>query len=627
MDQRPAHPISWRRRALTAAALLLGLTSLAGLTSQQTAYAASDPKDRSLFLTSFDGTQLYTHFFPADGLTAGHRAPTILLAHGFGEAAPSTRDAARLAGMATVGKVLHAGYNVVTWDARGHGSSGGMAMVDSPDYELRDVEMLIDWIAKQPEVQLDGPGDPRMGMNGASYGGIIQYLVASHDHRVDAIAPGYTAYSLTDTTLREHGKVKDAWILALTGIALTNIPPGLQSPLGPQLHLLDPDALTNLTEMVATDQASAANRAYLDYRSPSTYLNRVNVPTLVIGGTSDGLFPLVNAVRDFRSLKSRHVPVKLDWNCEGHSQCPGSAGPLVDHFDKTVIAWFDRWVKRDRSVKTGAPFHWIADNEASYRSAGTFPPAVSRRLVGVGSGTLPVAPVSTTTGPGFVFIGAQPAVGALEVPIPAPSGPSDVVGFPHLTLTYTGTALPARTWLYGQILDNVTGRVVGVQVTPIPVNLDGAQHTVSIDLNPIATRATSASRYTLQLMAGSVIFGDQRSTGAVTVDKAQISLPVINPRVGPRLSVSSPKVAGRTVAVRLRAVSEPYRGVGVVLQRRASDGSWRTLARTGSFAVGLAGRTAYLMTDRALTGGRYRVVVHGEDAYGRTATTRVGFSR
>jgi len=622
---RPPTPSAWRRPALAAATAVL---TLLGLAVAQTpgARAATQPHDRSLFVTSFDGTRLYTHFFPAEGLTAGHRAPTILLAHGFGEAAPATRDAARLAGMATVGRVLKAGYNVVTWDARGHGSSEGTAMLDSPAFEMRDVQTLIGWIAKQPEVQLDAPGDPRMGMNGASYGGIIQYLVAAHDRRVDAITPGYTAYSLRTTTLQEHGKVKEAWIEALTAIAGENAPNGLRSPLGPQLHLLDPEAITTMAEMVATGAPSASGRAYLDFRSPSSYLDRIHVPTLIIGGTSDGLFPLVNAVRDFRALKGR-VPVQLEWNCEGHSLCPGSAGPLVSHYDATVIRWFDRWVKRDRSVNTGAPFHWIADNEASYRSGAAFPPAVRTRLVGTGSGTLAVNPTSETSSTGFVFIGAQPAtVVALEVPIPGPSGPADVVGFPQLTLRYTGTAQPARTWLYGQILDTVTGRVVGVQVTPVPVTLDGQPHTVSIDLNPIATRATSASRYRLQLMAGSAIFGVQRSTGVVTVDQARIALPVIDPSVGPRLYVGRPSVSGRTVAVWLRAFVEGYHGVRVALQR-ATDGSWRTLDRTGPVAVRRTGRTAYLTTDRALRPGHYRVVVTAADAYGRTTTQRRGFWR
>jgi ABC-2 type transport system ATP-binding protein len=62
-------------------------------------------------------------------------------------------------------------------------------MVDSPDFEGRDVQALIDFVARQPEARLDGPGDPRIGMSGPSYGGGIQIVTAAIDGRVDAITP------------------------------------------------------------------------------------------------------------------------------------------------------------------------------------------------------------------------------------------------------------------------------------------------------------------------------------------------------------------------------------------------------------------------------------------------------
>ena len=87
--------------------------------------------------------------------------------------------------------LLDAGYNVLTWDPRGFGRSGGEAEVDSPAYEARDVSTLIDWVATRPGVQLDAPGDPRMGMVGGSYGGGIQLVTAATDCRVDAIVPDH----------------------------------------------------------------------------------------------------------------------------------------------------------------------------------------------------------------------------------------------------------------------------------------------------------------------------------------------------------------------------------------------------------------------------------------------------
>lgn len=49
-----------------------------------------------------------------------------------------------------------------------------------------------------------------------------------------------------------------------------------------------------------------------------------------------------------------------------------------------------------------------------------------------------------------------------------------------------GFALPSSTFLYAQVVDIVARRVVGLQVTPIPVVLDGVTRTVTrkLELGP-----------------------------------------------------------------------------------------------------------------------------------------------
>jgi ABC-2 type transport system ATP-binding protein len=88
-----------------------------------------------------------------------------------------------------VGTLNDAGYNVLTWDPRGFGKSTGTVTVNDPDHEGRDVQVLLDWVAGQPEVRLDADGDPRAGMVGASYGGAIQLTVAGIGCLVDASFP------------------------------------------------------------------------------------------------------------------------------------------------------------------------------------------------------------------------------------------------------------------------------------------------------------------------------------------------------------------------------------------------------------------------------------------------------
>ena len=119
----------------------------------------------------------------------GHgRVPAILLAHGFGETKEAVRPEAE--------QLARAGFAVLTWSARGFGRSTGQVALDAPDYEVTDVGQLVSWLARQPRVRLDGPGDPRVGITGASYGGALALLAAAYDHRIDAAVPQTTWYNL-----------------------------------------------------------------------------------------------------------------------------------------------------------------------------------------------------------------------------------------------------------------------------------------------------------------------------------------------------------------------------------------------------------------------------------------------
>ncbi|WP_253258347.1 alpha/beta fold hydrolase [Pseudonocardia sp. N23] len=117
-------------------------------------------------------------------LPARTPAPAVLVAHGFGGSKASVDADAR--------DLAARGYVALAWSARGFGTSGGQIALDSPDYEVADARSLVDWLAQRPEVQLDGPGDPRVGVTGGSYGGALSLMLAGYDKRVDALAPVIT---------------------------------------------------------------------------------------------------------------------------------------------------------------------------------------------------------------------------------------------------------------------------------------------------------------------------------------------------------------------------------------------------------------------------------------------------
>ncbi len=160
-------------------------------------------------VSSFDGTKIRAHWFPVHpGST--QRSPTVLMGPGWSLAGDTDTHGPGVLGEIPINALWAAGYNVLTWDPRGFGQSGGLAEVDSPDYEARDVSALIDWVATRPGVELDAPGDPRIGMVGGSYGGGIQLVAAATDCRIDAIVPTIAWHSLV-TSLDKAGTFKAGW--------------------------------------------------------------------------------------------------------------------------------------------------------------------------------------------------------------------------------------------------------------------------------------------------------------------------------------------------------------------------------------------------------------------------------
>ncbi|MER6109781.1 alpha/beta fold hydrolase [Streptomyces hirsutus] len=324
-------PTSWRPRRTVAAAAAAIVLAGAGT---WTAVASDDPApavDRAdRVMTVADGSdevRIDTSYFTAG--PAGRR-PAVLLGHGFGGSKNDVRQQAE--------ELAREGYAVLTWSARSFGKSTGRIGLNDPDGEVADVSRLIDWLAEQPEVELDKDGDPRLGMAGASYGGAIALLTAGHDDRVDAIAPAITYFDLAEA-LFPNGVFKKLW----AGIFVNS---------GGGCEKFEP-ALCRMYERVAesgTPDAEAV--ALLKERSPSAVADRIDVPTLLMQGQSDSLFPLGHADAAAKAIRANGAPVDVDWIAGGHD----GGEPEADRVRARTRAWFDRYLKGDKGADTGPAF-------------------------------------------------------------------------------------------------------------------------------------------------------------------------------------------------------------------------------------------------------------------------------
>ncbi len=519
-------------------------TAKAGATTSTTAKAAADGtcdqgpsiedlqatpvagSDFAWTVTSFDGTDIRANWFPLDGASKAKPAPTLLMGPGWSMSGDTSQDGAAIFGALSISSMHDQGYNVLTWDPRGFGSSTGKATVDSKDHEGRDVQALLDFVAQQPEAELDRTADPRAGMVGFSYGGGIQFVTAAIDCRVDALVPGIAWHSL-ETSLFKNRTVKQGWSTLLTSSASS--------------ASLDPHIMSAYESGTATGALSEEDEQWFRDRGPGDELvGKVRVPTLILQGTVDTLFTLDEAITNLRILQGNDVPAAMLWFCGGHGTCltdPGD-GERVAH---AQFDWLARYLKGDDSAPkvptfetldqagtawTGDDYPWKADDHLETSDATEQTMALDAAAT-AGPLTDGVDP-SDPLGGAVAGITPAKATGGIDLPLEDAVDDALVVGAPKLTLQYHGTTPDGErpTRIFAQLVDDDLGVVVGNQITPIEVTLDGKTHTVEVDLEVIAQLVRPGHGLTLQLVPATVAYATPRLGGSITVERIGVDLPV-----------------------------------------------------------------------------------------------------
>lgn len=624
-------PAGFRRRiaarlaSVAAGIVVLAMPAAAGAAASVTEATVTGPGATPIALSYFRGAG------PAP-------RPTVLVGHGFGGTRDRNPDSPSNDGVGGIGlaPLLRAGYNVLTWDARGFGESGGTISIDGPATEGRDVSALIDWVARRPDALQDAKGDPRVGMAGGSYGGAIQWVAAARDRRLDALAPSISWNSLA-TALFPAGDVKLSWAGVLYRSAVPGVPATVPDdraalPAG----RLDPHVVNAYYTGNRQGTISPEDAAWFASRGPGATIARVRAPALITQGTSDTLFGLDQAVVNERALAAARVPVKMLWFCGGHRACAGPTGP-PHYLERATLAWFGRYLRRDRVSDTGAGFGWLDDAGRQWRTAPSYPPPAGRPITASGAGTFALASADSRD---FPSTGTTVPAAGLSIAIPPPARATQVVGAPRLTMTYTATGTGAPSFGYAQLVDRATGRVAGQQAAPVPIVLDGAPHTVAVSLPTVALALSPASRYDLVLSSLSEVFQRQRADATVTVSTATVTLPTVDAPATARalrtgrssadpsatLPVTISRYAVRGIAggpstgngvrVRARGIVRSL-GVDVRTQTGSPRGAGRLVTRAPEPADLLRGQSADLPGGLGIRPGPLTVTVTGVAADGR----------
>jgi ABC-2 type transport system ATP-binding protein len=262
-----------------------------------------------------------TVYFPA----TTKPAPAVLLAHGFGGSKRDLDAQAR--------SLAQHGYVVLAYTARGFGRSGGLIHLDAPAYEVADASTLISYLATLPEVIKDGPGDPRLGVAGSSYGGALALLLGGADRRVDAIGADITWNDLSQALFPnaaggQPGVFKKLWAGELFASAAGR---GRGA-----CGRFAPDLCAAYQQAAARGEPDASITSLLAQSSPARVLRRITAPTLLSQGEQDSLFPLGQADANAKGIAANGTPVKVIWRSGGHDG-ENATSDLVTNLEK----WFD----------------------------------------------------------------------------------------------------------------------------------------------------------------------------------------------------------------------------------------------------------------------------------------------
>jgi predicted acyl esterase len=270
---------------------------------------ASAYTQQELSLRMNDGVDLAATLYEPSAAPppAGH--PAIVLFHSLGG---KRQDLAFLA------QAFAGSFAVLTFDARGHGESGGLVSIDGPR-EMTDVKAVFNWLAARPEINRN-----RIGAWGISLGGgaVLRSLVEGVPW-----AAAETVETWTDlySALAPQRLTKSGAVFQF----LNSVP---QARLDPSVLAIRDDALasTNL----------GAVRAWADARSSRSQLGKVKTPVFMFQGRRDFAFDIAQARAGYRLLKG---PKRLYVGDFGHA--PSTfPGPDIAQVASLSLKWFTRYL-------------------------------------------------------------------------------------------------------------------------------------------------------------------------------------------------------------------------------------------------------------------------------------------
>jgi predicted acyl esterase len=319
------------------------LAALAGALALVVGDAAGSPVARQdLTIPMDDGVSIAATLYVPDSAPPVGGWPAIVFLHGL--SGNRQQMNALVEGYGFTG----GSYAILTFDARGHGQSGGLVGIDGPR-EVTDIRAIHDWLAARPEIS-----ETTIGAWGISYGGggVFNSLAAGVPWTAVVTVETWTdLYS----ALMPQGLVKSGLVAGLAG----SIPPERRDP------------TLNAVQEAAFAGNAVAVKPWAAERSSLSKLGSVTTPVFMAQGRRDFLFGIDQGTRAFQLLKG---PKTLYVGLHGHAP---STFPAADtgFLMTKVRSWFDCFL-RGTGCETGQTSVFVASEKFSGQvpRRGTLPP-------------------------------------------------------------------------------------------------------------------------------------------------------------------------------------------------------------------------------------------------------------
>ena len=374
---------------------------VAALESDETAFERDERR-----IEPFDGTELAATFYEPS--TDGPH-PAILTTHGWGG---NKSDPQPLAEVYASNGFVALGYTSRGFGQGENADPSGGEVHSTSELERQDASALIDYLAQQNAVMTDGENNPRIGMDGTSYGGGIQMRTASVDDRLDSIVPRATWNNLAQA-LAPNGIIKSGWIEALE--------------YGAQTGDISEENTATTSGVLECGRMTEADREYYRQRSPVSYDAIEDTPALVIPELTDQLFPINQGVRNFGKLLSDGSTTTLVLGQDGthvlgraDSYPPGSETSR-EFVGQLALQWQEARLKNgDIDVSL---LHYYDEQADEFMAADEYPPHPERST-------------TRTLAETVELDGADGNVAGVDIEI---TEPTEVLGIPSLRLDVTPT--------------------------------------------------------------------------------------------------------------------------------------------------------------------------------------------